>query len=162
MNIFLGTALLLFPALLACNGSIGQSLADDKVPQEVRTAFAQRFSNASKAKWERENATTFEVNFHENGGKTSASFDPKGTWMETEMEIKEAELPAAVLATLASTYPDHKLSEFERVETLADGTAYEVEVEKGEHTMEVKLSADGRVLKATEEEEKEGDTGEQD
>jgi len=162
MKNFIGAALLLYPVLLACNSSQGQTLAEDKVPQAVRSAFTQRFPNATKAKWEMENATTYEVIFRVNGSECSASFDPKGAWMETETEIKEADLPAPVRAMLAKEYAGHKLSEFERVETPADGTAYEVEAELGEKTTEVKLSADGHVLKATVEEQEEGDKEEKD
>lgn len=104
-----------------------------------------------------ENTTTYEVVFHQIGGRSSASFDPKGTWMETETGITEADLPAAVRATLAKDYASHKFSKFERVETPADGIAYELDTEQGEKTTEIRLSADGRVLKTTVEEDKEGD-----
>ena len=152
MKNFTGAALLLFPALLACNSSHGQPLAEEKVPQAVRSAFTKRFPNATKTKWEMENATTYEVNFHQNGGEASACFDPTGLWTETEAEIKVADLPAPVRATLAKDYPGHTFSGYERVETPADGTCYEVRTEKGEHTVEVKLTADGQVLKVTEKE----------
>ncbi|HRH36767.1 MAG TPA: PepSY-like domain-containing protein [Flavobacteriales bacterium] len=160
MKTIMGTTLLVSTFLLASNAQ-AQSLAEDKVPRDVRTAFAHRFPAAKKAKWEMEDATTYEVNFHQNGPECSAAFGAKGAWKETETEIKEAELPAAVRATLAKDYAGHKISECERVET-PEGAVYEVEAEKGEQTFEVKLSADGKVLKVEEEKEKEGEEKDED
>ena len=152
MNYALPTLLMLSLSMNAC----GQKISDTAVPQPVRAAFQKQFPSAEKVKWEMEDKTKYEAVFNQSGTESSASYGANGNWLETETAVKEAALPAAVRATLASKYPGHKLSAFERLET-PEGTMYEVEAEKGEHTVEVKLAADGKVLKVAEVEEEKGE-----
>lgn len=145
MKTIIRTIVLLLPIGLASTGQ-AQELVEDQVPAAVRTAFTTRFPHATAVKWEQENATTYEAEFKDQGIERSANFDGKGTWTETETEIKEAELPAPVRATLARDHAGQKLKECERVETPTEGTIYEVEVLSGGQVSEVRLSGTGTVL----------------
>lgn len=140
---------------LSMNAS-AQKISETEVPQPVRAAFQKQFPSAQKVKWEMEDKTKYEAVFRQNGTESSATFDASGSWLETESAIKESDLPAAVRATLAAQYPGHKLEEFERLQT-PEGTLYEVEAEKGEHSVIVKFAADGNVLKVAEVEEENGE-----
>ncbi len=98
-------------------------------PQAVAQAFHAQFPNATKQKWEKENATEYECSFHNGKTEMSAKYDQSGKWLETETEVKVTDLPPAVLQSIVQQYKDHKLKEAEVVET-PEGKLYEVELSK--------------------------------
>ncbi len=153
----IGTALLLLPGLFACTASKGQNIDGAKVPEAVKKTFTAKFPKAEGAKWEMEDAKDYEANFTEGGTERSATFDPKGTWLETETGIKASELPAGVTKAIAANYSDQKMKEAEKVETSDRGTLYEVEFTNGEAVQEVQFNADGKVLGSKKETEKDED-----
>jgi uncharacterized membrane protein YkoI len=118
---------------------------NDKIPSGVKDSFAKRFPGVEHVKWSKENDTEFEAEFKNNGKEQSATFDQTGKWLETESEIKKSELPAIVQATIAKEFAGYRIEESELTET-ADGTFYEVEVEKGKLEYEVKISPDGKLI----------------
>lgn len=126
------------------------------VPEPVKTAFIKQFPKAEGTAWEMESKTEYEAEFKMGGMKYSAVYSAEGKWMETEHKIKTEALPAAVQKMIASTYADHKVKGAEMAET-PDGTVYEVDMEKGEHEMEVVFNTDGKVLKSKVEEDKDAD-----
>lgn len=66
---------------------------------------------------------------------------PAGAKEET---IKEADVPAPVLAAVKKRYPAARLLKFEK--ELENGkTCYEVELREGKKTLEVKLSSEGEL-----------------
>ncbi len=153
MNNPLATMLLLSISMSAC----AQKIKEIEVPQPVKTAFTTKFPQATAVKWELEDGKEYEAEFKENGKERSATFSLTGQWMETETEIKTAELPAAVTQAIATSFAGSKVEEAETVETPDRGTFYEVELEKGEQTLEVQFAADGTVLKQDVEEEDKDD-----
>lgn len=122
------------------------------VPEAVKTAFAQRFPKAEGTKWEQEDKTDYEAAFKLGGMKYSAKYAAAGTWMETEHGIKREALPEPVRNTLATSYAGHEVEGVEQVET-PDGTHFEVDLEKRDQEMEVRFSADGKVVKTKVEDE---------
>jgi len=127
-------------SLFAC----GQK--DDKVPANVKTAFTKKFPNAEKVKWGMENAKEWEAEFKMNGKEYSANYAIDGKWLETEYEIAESEIPAAVIKTLSTQYPGYKLLESEISES-ADAKVYEFEIKTGTSKMEVSIKPDGTLIK---------------
>ena len=123
-----------------------------EVPSKVKTAFNQKFPNATKIKWDKENDTEWEAEFKMNGKEYAANFDEDGTWIETEYEIEISELPAFVQSTLNTEFKDFKIEEAEVSET-ANGKVYEFEIEKGKIEKEVAIDLNGKVIKQTEEKE---------
>ncbi len=157
MKNLLPAALILALSASAC----AQKMNETDVPQPVRTSFAKQFPKAESPKWELEDKTDYEVNFKQAGQKISAKYSAAGTWMETEQKIAAAELPEPVRKAIAANYADHKMEGAEKAET-PEGTLYEVDLEKGEHEMEVVFNADGKVLKTKMEEEDKKDQGKDD
>ena len=145
----LGIALL-FTGFTAC----GQTGKD--APKEVQSAFAKKFPNAQKVKWDKESETEWEAEFKLNGKEYSANFNADGIWKETEYEIKESEIPALVKNTLDNEFAGYDIEESEISETV-EGKVYEFELEKGETVIEVAISTEGKVVKkeVKEEDEKE-------
>lgn len=129
-------------------------------PAKVTEAFKSKFPNAKSVEWEKENDTEWEAEFKLNGIEYSANFGTDGTWKETEHEIKVNELPESVKNTLANEFSEYEIEEAEMVET-PDFNGYEVEIEKGEETMEVVFDKSGKVIKKKiENEENEDDEDE--
>jgi len=120
--------------------------SNSQVPGKVKTAFDQKFPNAKKVKWDKENSSEWEAEFKMNGKEYSANFASDGTWKETEYEIKRSDIPAAVKQTLDSDFAAYDLEEAEISET-ANGRVYEFDLEKDETDMEVAISPDGKVVK---------------
>ncbi len=139
-NVMLAMLVMTFFSFSAC------CQAEKDVPEKVQNAFSQKFPDASKVKWAKENDTEWEAEFKLDKVKYSANFDNEGNWKETEHAIKAGELPAAVKTTLDSEFSDYKIEEAEVSET-AEGMFYEFELEKGKTEMEVSIDADGKVVK---------------
>ncbi len=93
----LSVVAMLFAAFSAC----GQK---STVPNNVNAAFMKKFPNAKKVSWDKENDTEWEAEFKMNGQEYSANFSSAGIWMETEHEIKKADIPAAVKKTLDTEF----------------------------------------------------------
>ncbi|MBI1226616.1 MAG: hypothetical protein GC192_15390 [Bacteroidetes bacterium] len=141
-------------------GILSTSCAQGKkaAPAAVQAAFKAKFPTVQKAKWDREDENEWEAEFKKDGKEMSANFSNDGTWLETETEIKTADLPQAVKDAIASQFAGYKMEEASLVQTAELATAYEVEIEKGETTIEVLFGADGSVIKQkTEKEEDDKD-----
>lgn len=138
-------------------GVFATSCAQQKqaAPAAVQTAFKTKFPAVQKAKWDMEEADQWEAEFKMNGRKMSANFTAGGTWMETETEMKTADLPQAVKEAIAVQFAGYKMEEASMLETPEWTAAYEVELEKGETTIEAVFGADGTLLRQTTEEEDE-------
>ena len=116
------------------------------VTEKVKTAFEQKFPNAQKVKWSKENETEWEAEFRFKGEEYSANFTSDGVWKETEHEIETSAIPVNVKQTLDAEFAGYKIEEAEISET-AEGSVYEFALEKDEQDMEVAISPDGMVKK---------------
>jgi uncharacterized membrane protein YkoI len=139
-NVFLMMVLVAAFGFAAC----AQTAKD--VPAKVTAAFSEKFPDAKKVKWDKENDQEWEVEFKMNGKEYSANFNVGGMWMETEYEISKKDIPAAVQQTLDTDFAGYKIEEAEISET-ADGAVYEFEIEKDKLEMEVVISPAGEVVK---------------
>lgn len=128
-------------AFTAC----AQKLDAAKVPAEVKTAFAQKFPGA-KATWEKENAKEYEAAFTMNGKEASANFLANGSWVETEMEISNAELPAAANKAIMAKYPGAVIEKVFKIDNATGATTYETEIKTGSKKREVLQDATGKII----------------
>ncbi len=117
-----------------------------KAPESVTSNFSKKYPTAKSVKWEKENDKEWEAEFKMDGMEYSANFSNDGTWLETEKEMKEKDLPEAVKNILNSTFKGYEVEEVEWVET-SEYSGYEMELEKGKETLEVVISKEGNVLK---------------
>jgi hypothetical protein len=118
-----------------------QKIPAAKVPAAIMASFAKQFPGIT-GQWEKE-AVKYEVNFKKNGVPMSALLDEKGNIAETEMEIKESDLPAASLAYLKEHYKGKKIKECAKI-TMANGSVnYEAEV----NGKDVIFDANGKFIK---------------
>lgn len=135
------------------------------VPEAAKTAFSKKFPTAQSVKWGEEKegkpeVAVYEAEFKLNGKATSANFNTKGEWQETELTVVKTNLPAAVLKTIESQFAGYKLGEMASVETPA-GKSFEILMSKGKERIEVVIDPLGKVIKKADvkeekDEEKEG------
>lgn len=137
--------ILLFVSALFASPAFGQKT----VPENVKKEFAKKYPAAQAVKWGSEEANEWEAEFKINGTEMSASFDIKGVWLETESEISAKDLPASVTNTIAKNFAGFKTGEVSANET-PKMKGYEVELTKGETSLEVIFDNSGKVIKNTE------------
>lgn len=145
---------ILMVAVMIITQSCAQTTAEKDVPAKVKTTFSQKFPNAKRIKWDKENETEWEVEFKLDGKEYSANFTSDGTWKETEYEIKETEIPIEVKNILDNEFAGYEIDEVEILET-TEGKLYEIELEKGKSEIEVTIDPSGKVVEN--EVEKEGE-----
>lgn len=133
-------------AVMIFTQSCAQTTTEKDVPSKVKAAFAEKFPNVKKAKWDKESETEWEAEFKLNGKEYSANFTSDGTWKETEYEIKESEIPVKVKNILDNEFAGYEIDEVEISET-TEGKIYKIELEKGETEMEVAIYANGEIVK---------------
>ena len=116
-------------------------------PKVVSDAFTKKFPTATKVSWGKEGPKEWEAEFTFNGEKISANFGQDGTWLETEQEIKAANLPAAVLTIINLKYAEWRIVEVDKTETAKNGTIYEIDLKKGLKSKSLAFKADGAAVK---------------
>jgi len=137
MKIIMMSAVVLSIGCAAC----AQKVKEADVPASVKTAFAKQYPDAV-AKWEKEDGN-YEVNFKKDGKTMSALYTKNGKLTESEMDIKVADLPAAVVTYVKEHYKGKTIKEAAKI-TKADGTVnYEAEVAG----MDVIFDANGKFIK---------------
>ena len=136
--------LIIATALFISLNAFAQNPKD--LPANVKASFYQKFPGAQKAKWGKENAKEWEVEFTLNSKDYSANFSPEGHWLETEYKIAENEIPAVVTNTLNKEFTGHKIVTSEISET-SKGKVYEFEISTGKVKKEVAVNADGSLVK---------------
>ena len=149
--------ILLLTVFFMNHAAIAQKLTTEQVPAAVVSSFVGKFPGVSKVTWEKELETEYEANFKVNGMETSASFDPSGKWIETETMIKTASLPAPVQSAITKDFAGYKINEASKVESMANGSCFEAEIEKGEETYDVLYKPDGKMVSKTKVDEEKGD-----
>lgn len=98
-----------------------------KVPEQVKKAFEQKFTNATKITWERENFHEFEAHFILEGVPYSSNFSDRGEWLETECTITFNALPNQTQAAFIAAHKNAKVKNVSRIETSKGTVKYEIE-----------------------------------
>ena len=114
-----------------------------KPPVSVQKGFEQKFPGSIRVTWIKVTATVWEAFFSLNGSKSSADFLVNGTWLETEVEIKESELPVAAHDAITTICSGWAISESYKIETGQNGIIFEVDLRKGMLKKVVAFKEDG-------------------
>lgn len=108
----------------------GQKLKEKDVPATAKKTLMQKFPQANKVFWEKENGN-FEANWGGKSGEdNSVIFSPQGQVLETEKKIVYQDLPPQAKDYLASEYKVHAAKEVIQDTKADDKVSYEVEVKK--------------------------------
>lgn len=118
----------------------------EEAPAAAKAAFAAKYPTVQKVKWSVEKPGEFEAEFKLNKVETSVLFDATGKFLESEVEIKEAELPQAVKTTISKDFAGYKLDEIEKATDAKGATTYEMEAAKEKDKLEISFDANGKLL----------------
>lgn len=118
-----------------------------EAPKVVQENFAKKFPAAKSVKWEKEGSKEYEASFVLDDLKCSANFRIDGTWLETEIEIKASELPAAVASAIKVKYAKWKIIGAAKMETSKGEIKYEADLKIGKKEKEVQLNVTGIFVK---------------
>ena len=127
-------------AISAC----AQKLDASQVPAAVKASFEKKYPGIT-VKWEKEDGK-YEASFKQGGNDISAMFEPNGTFTESEVEMKVADLPASISAYVKEHYKGKTIKGGAKI-TKADGT---VNYEAAVSGRDVIFDANGKFLKETE------------
>jgi hypothetical protein len=147
---------------VACAVTYAEKSEKCSLPAAVESAVKAMFPEAAIEKFKKEEAEikTYEVELKD----ASMNVDADGTVVSVETVEKVDALPAAVADTIKAqnakvvkVEKEVKHAEFKLVKLDTPVTAYEAKITKDGKEMELKIAADGKILKqeAAEKEEKE-------
>lgn len=143
-------------AMIAIFSLSAYAQTKNDVPAKVQSSFNEKFPDAQKVHWDKENTHEWEAEFKKNGREYSANFGLDGEWIETEYEIKKSAIPAAVKTALNKEFAGYRIEEAEVSET-AKEKVYEFKIEKGNHELEVIITPNGKIIKKETKNEEDGD-----
>ncbi|WP_169737702.1 PepSY-like domain-containing protein [Prolixibacter bellariivorans] len=125
----------------------GISACSMQVPKAAQSNLGKMFPEATQISWSHENKTEFEAEFQWQGHKTSATFDEKGNWKETEQNITAEQLPLAVQEALTEGFADFVIQSPEKLCSEEYAVAYEMVVKNKEVRVELLFAPNGQLLK---------------
>lgn len=105
-----------------------QKIDASKVPAAVKESFAKQFPGV-QPKWEKEEGK-YEAGFEQQGQEVSVLFEADGMLVETETEIKVAELPPAGTAYIKKNYGGASIKEAAKIIMPGGEVNYEAAIKK--------------------------------
>jgi hypothetical protein len=103
------------------------------VPAVVKAKIKELYPSVKEVKWEKENGN-YEAEIEQKGSSdVSVVLDVKGTVLETETEIKVAELPEAARAYITKNIANAKIKEAAKIVKADNTVEYEAEIGKKDY-----------------------------
>ena len=137
-------------------GAVMQSCDDDddnlNVPEELRSAFSQKYPEASP-KW-KTRSNYYIADFQDQNYESEAWFTSDAVWLMTETDLPHASLPEAVKnAFKNSEYGQWSLDDVDMLVREGMEPVYVLEVEQGPREMDLYYNAEGILIKVVEDSE---------
>jgi putative PepSY-like beta-lactamase-inhibitor len=119
-----------------------------KIPAVVTDAFKEKYPDASGVEW-RDKLSVFSAVFTKDGVSYEAKYNSKGEWLNTENEVAQDNLPAAIKDGLEkSKYADWNIEKVHLIQLPEGTTQYRVLVGKTDlQKKNLLYSSKGRLLK---------------
>lgn len=121
----------------ACSATIDQQ----EIPSVVINAVMTKYPDATDLDWEVKNGI-YEAEFDLGKDDYELWVNAEGTILKIEQEIKNTQVPAAILSKLKSDYTDFKLDDAKRIE-IGKAVYYEIELDSTFGDQTVVYSASG-------------------
>jgi uncharacterized membrane protein YkoI len=118
-------------------------LGDVKVPPAAKEHFYKQYPNATHIEWKQEGTDKYEAEFKQDHKHYTATYDAKGTFLESEKELTQEELPVAVLAAAQKIKPNAKLTEFAQIKRADKSVVFEVEIKDKKEKTDFLFTEDG-------------------
>jgi Putative beta-lactamase-inhibitor-like, PepSY-like len=119
-----------------------------KIPAEVTEAFKEKYPDTKNVEW-KDKLSAFQVNYEMDDVKYVSRFSSKGAWLQTEKEIEEDALPAAVKDGYSkSKFTEWELKSVSRIESNNNDIQYRLFVRKsGVEKKYLYFDKDGKLVK---------------
>lgn len=112
------------------------------LPENIQSQIAERYPGATILEYDVEKQSIDVDILHDKRYK-EVSFSLDGSWLSTEWEITEAELPAPVKTALQGPdYAGWRIDDIDRIEK-PGGVFFVIELEQGDRDRKVTFGADG-------------------
>lgn len=121
----------------ACSATVDQQ----EIPSVVINAVMTKYPDAKELDWEVKNGV-YEAEFDLGKDDFEVWVNTEGTILKIEQEIKNTQVPAAILSKLKSDYKDFKLDDAKRIE-IGKAVYYEIELDGTFGDQTVVYSASG-------------------
>lgn len=155
------TIMIVFALSLSVGSAYSQKLKEADVPAAVKESFKKNYPNAKVEKWEKEDGNyeaEYEIarigmdksNPKKEKIERSVVYTPAGELVQTEEEIKVADLPKAVADHVNKNMPGKKIKEASQITTATGVNEYEVEIDDVDYIFD----GEGKLLKKEEDKEK--------
>ena len=139
---FSGILLLLVIAVPANSGNFFE------VPESVTKSFQEKYPSAEDVSWE-ESDGLFIATFLEEDFYKEATFDQKGSWIETTTEITQDDLPDAINAYISSKYEDVEYYDYILLYENPHKIQYHVDFEIDTEMISLVFNENGQVVRMT-------------
>lgn len=133
-------------ALVAVGTLNAGRVKEGDLPKAVLDSFKSRFPEARHVRWEKEDDASYEATFSHKSKQHSANFSDKGTWLETEEEIKLSALPDGVRNLVSQKYSGYRIKETASLQSAQYGDCYELEIKKGSERLTILVDKKGVLL----------------
>jgi len=117
--------------------------ADNNAPEAVQMAFQKKYPGEDDPDWKQDEHGYWESHFKQDGEKYRADFNADGSWVETENDIKEEELPEDIKKVIKEKYSDQEITEIEFVDNAEKGKFYDVEFKQKGKNKDIMFKEDG-------------------
>lgn len=122
----------------------GESHQPVIITETINGFIASKYAGAKIVDYDSE-INGIEVDIFHGGIYKDVYFNTSGEWLSTQWDIRQNEVPAIVLQSIASTYNGYEIEDIEYIET-PEGIRYLFELEKGEKDIEVIIRGDGTFI----------------
>ena len=124
----------------------GENVTKSEVPEAVQKAFQEKYPEENNPDWKKDEHGNWESHFKKDGEKYRADFNKDGSWIETENDIKNEDLPEAIKKVIQEKYADYEVTEIEHVENSEKGEFYDVEFKQKGKNLDVMFKTDGTII----------------
>ena len=132
--------------IVSCQETKKEDKNESGVPEAVKISFQNKYPGENDPDWKQDDHGYWESHFKIDGEKYRADFNSDGSWVETENNIKNDELPEAIKKVIAKKFGDEKITEVERVDSAKKGIFYDVEFRQKGKNMDVEFREDGTII----------------
>jgi hypothetical protein len=136
-----GLKLIVLAFLPVAFGACSATIDQQEIPSVVINAVMTKYPDAKELDWEVKNGI-YEAEFDLGKDDYEVWVNAEGTILKIEQEIKNTQVPAAILSKLKSDYADFKLDDAKRIE-IGKAVYYEVELDGAFGDQTVVYSASG-------------------
>jgi uncharacterized membrane protein YkoI len=125
--------------------TFAQEIRADEVPSVVLNAFKQKFPKASDVEWERKDQL-YKVEFEIGRTDHEAWINNTGGIVKHKRDIRTADLPREVTASINRSYKGYRIDDVERIEE-GQKFLYKVELKTLSKEEEVIFDPKGEIVK---------------